>query len=86
MRAQQTPPVMSANALAGHVFHHAVEGYVPHVSLVYGFFPEARLRVVIGNLPPDVRTCFEVATLYLIRADSDNPKHWHTIAAFPFAG
>jgi hypothetical protein len=59
---------------------------MPHLSLVYGSYPESRKQAIIRNLPPDVRTSFEVTNLSLIRADSSDPKDWHEIANFPFTG
>ena len=85
MRVEQTPSLMSANALARRIFQKPKEIYRPHLSLAYGSHPASRKKAVIHNLPPDVRTSFEVTTLSLIRADSRDPKEWHEIATYPFA-
>jgi len=86
MRVQQTPPVMSAHALARRVFDRGEETYMPHLSLVYGLVPDARKRETIGRLQPDVRTSFEARAFSLIRAGSDDPKDWHEMAVFPITG
>jgi 2'-5' RNA ligase len=79
MCVDQTPPVMDANALARRVFQHASKIYMPHLSLVYGLYPETTKKRVIARLRPDLRTSFEVTDVYLIKADSDDPKDWHEI-------
>ena len=86
MRVQQTPAAMSAHALARRVFHRPEDTYMPHLSLLYGLFPDRRKREVIDRLQPDVRTSFEVGAFHLIRAGSDDPKDWHEIAVFCVAG
>jgi 2'-5' RNA ligase len=86
MRAEQTPSLMNANALARRIFQKPDETYMPHLSLVYGSYPESRKQAIIRNLPPDVRTSFEVIALSLIRADSSDPQDWHEIANCPFTG
>ncbi len=58
---------------------------MPHLSLVYGLYPEARKREVIASLRPDVRTCFEVSAVYLIKADSRDPKDWREILISPMS-
>jgi len=81
MLVEKTPPIMNAHALARDFFHKPNQLFVPHVSLAYGSYPDSRKELIIANLTPDVRTCFEVAAIYLIRADSDDPKDWHQVAA-----
>lgn len=86
MRVQQTPAVMNPNALARRVFRQPGEAYMPHLSLVYGLYPEARKKQVIARLRPDVRTSFEVSDVYLIKADSGDPEDWHEILIAPMSG
>jgi 2'-5' RNA ligase superfamily protein len=83
MLVEQTPPIMNAYALARDFFHKPDQAFIPHLSLAYGFYPDSRKRLIIGKLPPDVRGRFDVSTLYLIRADTPDPKNWHQIAAVP---
>ena len=86
MRAEQTPPLIGANALVKRIFQKPDETYMPHLSLVYGLYPESRKRAIIRKLPPDVKTCFEVTAFSLIRADSDDPNEWYEITTCPFTG
>jgi hypothetical protein len=82
MRVKETPSVMAANSQARPVFGQAPGGYLPHLSLVYGSFPDTRKREIIARLP-DLRLSFEAAAVHVIRADTDDPKNWHELAAFP---
>ncbi len=81
MLVEQTAPIMNAYALARDFFHKPNQAFVPHLSLAYGSYPDSRKRLIIGKLSPDVRACFDVSTLYLIRADTPDPINWHQIAA-----
>lgn len=83
MLVEQTRSIMNAHAIATNFFHKPNQAFMPHVSLAYGSYPESRKRLIIDKLPPDIRICFDVSTLYLIRADSQDPKDWHQIAAAP---
>ena len=80
MRVEQTPALMSANAVVRRVFQKPDETYMPHLSLVYGSYPPSRKKAIIRNLPSVLQTSFEVTALSLIRADSSDPKEWHEIA------
>jgi hypothetical protein len=83
MKVEQSDQIMSANASARRVFAHAGGTYMPHMSLVYGLYPDAMKRELIATLPAQLRMTFDATVLYLIRADSDDPKDWHEIAAIP---
>ena len=82
MRVRGTPAVMDANLQARQAFNQTAGGYMPHLSLVYGSFPDARKREIIARLP-DLRLSFEAEKVYVIRADSDDPKDWHEVGAYP---
>lgn len=83
MLVEQTPPLMQAHRVASEFFHKPPQDFMPHVSLVYGSYPESRKQFIIANLPDDVRTSFEVTMLYLVRANSPDPKDWQEIGSFP---
>jgi len=84
MRVGQSSSVMDAHARAQKVFDQSEGRFMPHLSLVYGTFPDARKLEIISRLP-DLRGSFEATTLYLIEADSDDPKDWRELAEFPIA-
>jgi 2'-5' RNA ligase len=83
MCIEETPSLMGAHALARQVFQRAEEIYMPHLSLVYGHFHQARKRDIVALLGSSVRISFEVRALYLIKVGSGNPIDWREIAVFP---
>lgn len=83
MLVERTAPLLNAHVIASEFFHKPHQEFMPHVSLVYGSYPEARKKLIIENLPADVRTDFDVTGLILVRADSPDPKDWHEIGPFP---
>ncbi len=85
MRVKETSPVMAANSAARQAFDQAPGNYMPHLSLVYGTLADAKKLEIIAQLP-DLRLSFEAAAVYLIRADSDDPKDWRELAGFPIEG
>lgn len=84
MRVAQTPRLMNAHTLVRQVFEKPNEPYMPHLSLAYGSYPESLKRNIISELSLDVRISFEVTALFLIRAESNDPKDWHEIGSYPF--
>lgn len=85
MRVKETSPVMAANSAARQAFDQAPGNYMPHLSLVYGTLADAKKLEIIAQLP-DLRLSFEAASVYLIRAESDDPKDWRELAGFPIEG
>ena len=85
MRVEKSPPVISAHMLVRRVFEKPDAAYMPHLSLAYGFHPESRKMAAINRLSPDLPISFEVTGLFLIKAESNDPKDWHEIASCPFA-
>ncbi len=56
-----------------------VSPFRPHVSLLYGLFPERVKREVIASLPVDFPKTFLANELRLIRSESLNPRDWHLV-------
>lgn len=86
LRIEQTPSLMNAHTVARRVFEKPAEIYMPHLSLAYGLYAESLKRNIICDLPSDLRTSFEVTALSLLKAESDDPRDWHQIGSYPFAG
>ena len=59
MLVERTPPLMNAHVTAREFFHKPHQEFMPHVSLVYGSYPEARKKLVIESLPADVQNRFQ---------------------------
>jgi 2'-5' RNA ligase len=83
MRVEETVALRNANALARRLFQRGNERYMPHLSLVYGAYPEARKREIVRGLPAELRTAFRASAVSLIRADSDDPADWHELMDQP---
>ena len=56
----------------------------PHVSLLYGLYPERVKQEIITALPPDLPETWLVSRLQLIRADSTNPQDWQVVESLDF--
>ena len=85
MLVDQTPIVMGAHARARQAFRMPDGPFMPHLSLVYGLFPDEQKIAIIRRLP-DLRMTFDASAVCVIRADSDDPKDWRELAAFPING
>src|SRR5262249_4030560 len=83
MRVNPTPQVLDSNALARELFHSDQPTYMPHLSLIYGSYPEPHKAEIAASVPPAVATSFDATSLILIRADSDRPSDWFEIAVLP---
>ena len=87
LKVNQSAPIMTAHAIACEVFQRTRETYMPHVSLVYGTYPEERKREIIAGVSRrPLRASMPVRSVYLIRADSEDPKDWSEILNIPMMG
>lgn len=87
LKVNHSAPIMTAHATACDVFQRARETYMPHLSLVYGAYPEERKREIIAGLSRrPVRASLPVRSVYLIRADSEDPRDWSEILDIPMMG
>jgi 2'-5' RNA ligase len=84
LRVQPSAAIMDARARACRVFDRSEPAYVPHLSLVYGVYPDARKRAIMAGVPPALRTSFAVSAVYLIKAASEDPKDWHEVLGVSF--
>lgn len=84
LRVNESTPVMNAHATACEVFQRKREEYMPHLSLVYGAYPEERKKDIIAGLPALAQAAsFPVRSVYLIGAGSNDPKDWREILNVP---
>ena len=49
MLVERTAPLMNAYVIANEFFHKPHQEFMPHVSLVYGSYPEARKKLIIES-------------------------------------
>jgi 2'-5' RNA ligase len=83
INVERDTQVLKANALAKQVFQQRDSAYAPHLSLVYGLYPEARKKELIARLRSGIPASFEANAIHLIRADSGDPKDWHETSIAP---
>ena len=75
--AEPSPAILDAHQQATQIFNaQPASAFDPHVSLLYGLFPERMKREIIKALPPELPGTFPVSRLQLIRAESTNPRDW----------
>lgn len=78
--AEPSPPIMDAHRQATQIFgHRSTSAFEPHVSLLYGLFPERVKQEIITALPPDLPGTLPISRLQLIRAGSTNPQDWQVV-------
>jgi hypothetical protein len=85
MLVEHTAAVMGAHVRARQAFRMPDGPFMPHLSLVYGLFPDEQKNAIIRRLP-DLRMTFDASAVCVIRSDSDDPKDWHELAAFSIDG
>ena len=75
-------PLLEAHQQATQIFgHRSTSAFEPHVSLLYGLFPERVKQEIITALPPDLPGTLPISRLQLIRAGSTNPQDWQAVEA-----
>ena len=77
---KDTPEIRDAHEEAKLIFGKTpVSPFRPHVSLLYGLFPETAKREVIASLPVDFPKTFLANDLKLIRAESLHLRDWSLV-------
>ena len=77
---EPSPPILEAYQQATQIFNaQPARTFDPHVSLLYGVFPERVKREIITDLPPDLPSAFLASRLQLIRAGSTKPQDWQAV-------
>ena len=77
---EPAPPILEVHQRATQVFDvQPTSAFVPHVSLLYGVFPESLKQEIINALPLDLPGTVFMSRLQLIRANSTNPQDWQVV-------
>ena len=85
LRVRKTPAILKAHALAKRAFYqHEIPLYMPHLSLLYGFFPVEVKEQIIAGLTANLKMMFKVTTLNVMRIEDKNPENWSKILTIPF--
>ena len=83
MRVAEDPSLSEMRRAAGEVFALPSDGYMPHLSLYYGDVSEERRATIVADIPRQAACRFPVASIQLIRADSERPRDWHCVDKAP---
>ena len=85
VRAALTEPLKRAHRAACQVFGHEREpAFMPHLSLLYGDFPQCLKEELIAELGSRLDVQFKVRSLHLFRTHGE-PRHWRRVASFGLA-
>ena len=81
IRIKETKEVMNANANAKEIFNHRKDPkYMPHLSLLYGDFPESLKKLMIKDIGSKFNVSFKVNHIHLFL--TEDIKNWHKVKEF----
>jgi len=76
-------PLWNAYQIACQTFARAPErDFMPHLSLLYGNFPQASKEKAVAQLGPRLNVRFKVRSLHLFQTHGE-VRNWHEVAKFP---
>lgn len=79
VRVQESEPLLALHQRAQELFQMpALPGYMPHLSLLYGHFPQAVKETIIATIGQDLAARFTVRSLHVVKTEGD-VKHWSRI-------
>jgi 2'-5' RNA ligase len=82
VRAALTEPLRKAYQAARQSLGHGREpAFMPHLSLLYGNFPQRLKKEVIAEMGSRLDVQFKVRSLHLYRTHGE-PRHWRRVASF----
>lgn len=84
VKAEKTPDVLEVNRKAKEIFGiQANQEYMPHLSLLYGNFPEVIKKEIIQEIGTDFTSTFEVKSIHLFEANENlDTSLWHRVKEF----
>ena len=84
IRAQETQELMKANSKTRKIFsREQAPPFMPHVSLLYGEFPEETKKQIITEIGREFPRNFEVKSLFLTNASKNTElKDWKVLREF----
>jgi len=82
VHAALTEPLRKAHRAACQAFDRRRErAFMPHLSLLYGNFPQSLKEGLIAELGPRLDVQFKARSLHLYRTQG-KPRHWRQVAKF----
>lgn len=85
VRAEKTDPLQALHDRAKEVFEmQDIPDYMPHLSLMYGNFPQAVKEQIIKAIGRNQATEFTVNSVHLFKTDGE-VNVWHKVKESPFS-
>lgn len=79
LRVQESEPLLAMHQHAQELFQmQALPGYMPHLSLLYGHFPQVVKEAIIATIGQDLAARFTVRSLHVVKTEG-YVKHWSRI-------
>lgn len=86
VKIRRTKKIIEANKIAKEVFDiEETNEYMPHLSLLYGEFPESQKKKIIKTIRQDLTDEFEIKTIHLFNTEGEiNPylSTWYRLKEF----
>jgi len=80
IKAEKTKELKEANLKAKEIFNHPKDKkYFPHLSLMYGNFPEKTKKEIIKEIGSKFNLKFLINSFYLVETSNDNIKNWKKV-------
>lgn len=81
VRAEKIETLLALHNRSKEIFRMDIPPYMPHLSLLYGTFPEALKEEIIKEIGRDQSCQFEINSVHLIK-DGD-VEDWQILGEFP---
>jgi 2'-5' RNA ligase len=86
IQAEKTDELMKANLMARQEFSRQDDPeYFPHLSLMYGDFPEKAKQDIIREIGKELRISFNVESIHIF-STRGGARDWHRVREFPLIG
>ena len=83
VRANETQPLLDLHNNSRELFDmQNIPPYMPHLSLLYGNYPQAIKDKIIQGIGRDFTTQFEVTSVHLFKTDGE-ANTWYRVNEFP---
>lgn len=83
VRAKKTAPLLALHKQAKKIFQMAALPYMPHLSILYGIFPNELKEKIIAEIGRDQSVEFEINSVVLIKGGE--VQDWQVIGEFVFS-
>ena len=81
VRAKETEALLALHNRAKEIFKMNIPPYMPHLSLLYGTFPQTLKEEIIKEIGRNQSTEFEISSVHLVKGGE--VEDWRIIGEFP---